>query len=92
MDEAALIAHHIVRDPLRPDADQAHLVGSGIPVWQLIRDLKAVKGNVLAVAAAYGVPREVVVAVRTYYLQHAAVIDARIQAEGRATGDTRHAA
>ncbi len=67
MDEAALIAHHIALDPLRPGADKAHLVGSGIPVWQIIRDLKAAKGNVLAVAATYGLPREVVVAVRTYY-------------------------
>ena len=92
MDEAALMAQYIVRDPLRPGADEARVTGSDVAVWQLIRDLKAAKGNVLAVAAAYGVPREVVLAVRTYYLQHTAVIDARIQAERVAAADTRHAA
>ncbi len=92
MDEEALIAQHIVLDPQRPQPDAARLVGSGVAVWRLIRDLKAAKGNVLAVTAAYGVPREVVLAVRTYYLQHAAVIDARIQAERAATVDARDAA
>ncbi len=92
MDEEALIAQYIACDAQEPQPDAARLVGSGIAVWQIIRDLKAAKGNVLAVAAAYGVPREVVLAVRTYYLQHAAVIDARIQAERTATRDTRHAA
>ena len=92
MDEEALIAQHIVLDSQQPQPDAARLAEHGIPVWRIIRDLKAAKGNVLAVAAAYGLPREVVLAVRTYYLQHTAVIDARIQAERRGTGDTRHAA
>ena len=92
MDEAALMAQYIVRDLLHPGADEARMLGRDVAVWQIIRDLKAARGNVLAVAAAYGVPREVVLAVRTYYLQHAAVIDARIQAERRASGDNRQAA
>ncbi len=92
MDEAALIAHYIVADPLRASADEARVAGSEVPLWQIIRDLTAARGNVLAVAASYGLPREVVLAARTYYLQHAAVIDARIQAERQASGDTRQAA
>ncbi len=92
MDEAALIAHYIVADPLRPSADEARVTGSDVPLWQIIRDLKAARGNVLAVAARYGLPREVVLAARTYYLWHAAVIDARIQVERQASGDPRQAA
>ncbi len=92
MDEETLIARHIALDSERPGPAAARLVGSGVAVWRIIRDLRAAKGNVLAVAAAYGVPREVVLAVRTYYLQHTAVIDARIQAERVAAADTRHAA
>src|SRR5918998_357326 len=92
MDEEALIARHIALDPERPRPAAARLVGSGVAVWRIIRDLKAAKGNVLEVAATYGLPREVVLAVRTYYLQHAPVIDARIQAERAAAEDTRHAA
>ncbi len=83
MDEAALMAQYIVPDPLRPSADEARVTGSDVPLWQIIRDLKAARGNVLAVAAAYRLPREGLLAARTYYLQHAAVIDARIQAERR---------
>ncbi len=92
MDDAALIEQYIAHDPLRPSADEARVTGSDVPVWQIIQDLKAARGNVLAVAATYGLPREVVLAVRTYYLQHAAVIDARIQAERGATGNNRYAA
>ncbi len=92
MDEQALIAQYIVLDPGQPRPDAAQVAGSGLPVWRIIRDLKAAKGNVLAVASTYGLSREVVLAVRTYYLQHAAAIDARIQAEGTAAGATHHAA
>ena len=80
MDEETVIAQYIVLDPRRPRPEEAEVAGSTVAVWQMIRDLKAAKGNVLAVAAAYGVPRAVVLAVRTYYLDHAALIDGRIQA------------
>ena len=86
------MAQHIVLDSGQPQPDAAQVRGSGLPVWRIIRDLKAARGNVLAVAAIYGLPRDVVVAVRTYYLQHAAVIDARIQAERTVTSDARHVA
>ncbi len=92
MDEETLIAQYIALGSQQPHPDAAEVAGSGIPVWQIIRDLTVAKGNVLAVASTYGLSREVVLAVRTYYLQHAAAIDARIQAERVATGDTRHAA
>ncbi len=48
MDEKALMAQYIVLDPQQPQPDAARLVESRIPVWQIIRDLKAAKGNVLA--------------------------------------------
>jgi hypothetical protein len=92
MDEETLIAEHIVLDPLRPHPEEARLTGSEIAVWQIIEDLKAVKGDVLAVAAARGLSREVVLAVRTYYLRHAEPIDARIRREHAARRVARQAA
>ena len=62
MDDEALLAQLIVCEP-RQSADAATLAGSNVPVWQIIRDLKAAKGDVLAVAADYGLPRELVLAV-----------------------------
>ena len=58
----------------------------------LIRDLKAVKEHVRQVAAAYGLPREAVLAARSYYVQHVAVIDVRIRVAVREKRDPRRAA
>jgi hypothetical protein len=80
MDDETLIAHYIDHDTARPSSD-ARLRHSGLPVWVLIRDLKVARGNVLQVAADYDLPRDAVVAARTYYLRHAVQIDARIAAE-----------
>ena len=66
--------------------------GHEVAVWVLIRDLLAARGNVLDVAAAYELPREAVLAARTYYLRHPAAIDARIRAERRAGRETDRAA
>ena len=88
MDDAALIARYIIPDPLHRDPADARVVSSSVAVWELIRDLIGARGNVLQVAADYDLPHDAVLAVRTYYLQRAPVIDARIRAEAR----PRHAA
>ncbi len=80
MDDDALIAHYLDQNALRSPGEACLLVGA-IPVWVLIRALKMARGNVLQVAADYGLPRDAVVAARTYYFRHAAHIDARIAAE-----------
>src|SRR5687768_6043569 len=91
MDDEAVLALLIVCEP-RQSADAATLAGSNIPVWQIIRDLKAAKGDVLAVAADYGLPRELMLAVRTYYLRHVDLIDARIQRDEAPRRAARQAA
>ena len=92
MDDDTLIRQYLVPDRGTPDPATVRLRDRELPLWVLIRDLKAAKGNVLQVAAAYGLPREAVLAARSYYLQHAAVIDARIRAAARAEGDALRAA
>ena len=92
MDDDALIAQYIAHDPASAHISDARLVGSDLPVWFLVRELKAARGNVLQVAADYDLPRDAVVAARTYYLQHAAPIDARIAAETLIRGDGQRAA
>ena len=94
MDDEPLIARYIALDPLPAQSDGARLRmrRDGVAVWVLIRALLAARGNVLAVAAAYGLPREAVLAARTYYLRHPAPIDARIRAEQRKGGEPQRAA
>ena len=86
MDDDALIAQYITHESASAQAGDARLVGSDLPTWLLVRDLKAAWGSVLQVAADYDLPRDAVVAARTYYLRHVVLIDARIAAEqGRGT-------
>ena len=92
MDDDALLIQYIAQDPPPAHVGDARLVGSDLPVWLLVRELKAAWGNVLQVAADYDLPRDAVVAARTYYLRNAAFIDARIAAEALASGDGRRAA
>ncbi len=80
MDDDALIAHYLDQDALRSPGNACLRVGA-ILVWVLIRDLKLARGNVLQVAADYGLPRDAIVAARTYYFRHATLIDARIADE-----------
>ncbi len=92
MDDDALIRQYLVPDLGTPDPASVRLRGRDLPLWVLIRDLKAAKGNVVQVAADYRLPREAVLAARSYYLQHVAVIDARIRAAAQAERDPRRAA
>ena len=89
MDDETLLSRYIA---LEPEPNGARVRGHEVAVWVLIRDLLAARGNVLEVAAAYALPREAVVAARTYYLRHPAAIDARIRAERRAGRETDRAA
>jgi uncharacterized protein (DUF433 family) len=92
MDDDALLRQYIAHNPPAAHPGDTCLVGSDLKVWIIVRDLKAAWGNVLQVAADHGLPRDAVVAARTYYFRHAAVIDARIAAETRPRGDGRRAA
>ncbi len=92
MDDDALLSQYIAHDPAPAHAGDARLVGSDVPLWLLVRDLKVARGNVLQVAADYDLPRDAVLAARTYYLRHTAPIDARIAAEALTSGDGRRAA
>ena len=89
MDDDALLTRYIALDP---EPDGARVRGHEVAVWVLIRDLLAARGNVLDIASAYALPREAVLAARTYYLRHPAAIDARIRAERRAGRETDRAA
>ena len=89
MDDDTLLTRYIALDP---EPDGARVRGHDVAVWVLIRDLLAARGNVLDVAAAYALPREAVLAARTYYLRHPAPIDARIRAAQRKGGEPQRAA
>lgn len=78
--EEELIARFIELDSRRPGLDEARVIGSGVPVWALVPHLQAGDGDVDAVAAAYGLPREAVEAAAAYYCRHRSIIDARIEA------------
>ena len=92
MDDETLLRQYILVDPLHAPPDAARVRGHDVAVWVLIRDLLAARGNVLAVAAAYALPLEAVLAARTYYLRHAAAFDARLRAARRASSETHRAA
>ncbi len=91
MDDDALIARYIDQDA-RWSPGEARLRARDIAVWVLVRELKAARGNVLQVAADYDLPRDAVLAARTYYFRHAALIDARIATETVTCGDGQRAA
>ncbi len=91
MDDEALMCQYLVPACGRADAATVRLHAQEFPRWELIRDRQAAKGNVLQVAA-YGLPREAVLAARSYYVQHVAVIDVRIRVAAREKRDPRRAA
>ena len=92
MDDETLLRQYILEDPLQAQPEAARVRGHDVAVWVLIRDLLAARGNVLAVAAAYALPREAVLAARTYYLRHAAAFDDRLRAARRTRSETHRAA
>lgn len=67
------IAHYIEEGP-----GGARLRESGVEIWALVAQLPAMDGNVARLAAAYGLPAEVVQAAPAYYQRHKELIDAQI--------------
>ena len=92
MDDDTLIRQYLVPDRGTADPVTVRLRDRDLPLWVVVRDLKAAKGNVLQVAVAYGLPREAVLAARAYYLQHAPVIDAYIKRAQATSAAGQHAA
>ncbi len=92
MDDETLLRQYILVDPVPAPPEAARVRGHDVAVWVLIRDLLAAHGNALAVAAAYALPLEAVLAARTYYLRHPAAFDARLRAERGAGPETHRAA
>lgn len=76
--EQALITRWIEPNPHRPGADEAWVAGYGVPVWALIGQLPAVKGNLDQLARGYALPREAVDAALAHYARNKAVIDNRL--------------
>jgi len=56
----------------------ARLRESGVEIWALVAQLPAMDGDEVRLAAAYGLPPEVVRAAFAYYQRHKELIDAQI--------------
>lgn len=56
----------------------ARLRESGVEIWALVAQLPAMDDDVARLAAAYGLPPEVVRAAFTYHQRHKELIDAQI--------------
>ncbi|HEY7034230.1 MAG TPA: hypothetical protein VH482_23020 [Thermomicrobiales bacterium] len=93
-DEAdALIARYIRRDDVRLGRHEAHAVddrGGGPPVWRLLLVLRI--ESVDAVADAYDLPREAVIAAIAFYRRHRQLFDAKLLLEAEADADHEHRA
>lgn len=76
---------YIERDPHRPGAAEARVIGYGVPVWALVSYISAAHGNLDQVAEDYALPIDAVIAAMLYYYDHMAVIDDRIRANTLAT-------
>jgi uncharacterized protein (DUF433 family) len=76
----ALIAEHVIVDPLHGGPEDARLRDSGVPVWALIGHRHAADGDLGEIAEAYDLPLDAVLAAFAYYARHRAAINARIEA------------
>lgn len=63
-----------------PGDPDARIVDTGIPVWAVVGNYNAARGDIEASAADYHLPREAMEAVLEYYRLHREVIDARLAA------------
>jgi uncharacterized protein (DUF433 family) len=75
-----LIAEHILRAADRDNAGDARLSLYGVPVWALVGYLPAARGDLGAIAEAYQLPLDAVLAAFAFYARHRVEIDARIAA------------
>jgi uncharacterized protein (DUF433 family) len=81
-EKAQLIAKYVARDPRRPGLYDSYLSGYGVSIWVIISRFETVNhGDIDEAAADYDLPREAVEAALAFYEQHAAAIDARIEAQ-----------
>lgn len=76
----ALIERWIEPNPHRRGADEAWVVGYGVPVWALVGHLPAVRGDLDQLARSYALPRPAVDAALAYYTRNRVVIDNRLAA------------
>lgn len=67
------ISHYVEEGPAG-----ARLRESGVEIWALVAQLPAMGDDVARLAAAYGLPAEVVQAALAYYQRHTELIDAQI--------------
>jgi uncharacterized protein (DUF433 family) len=75
-----LIKRYIEPNPWKPQAEEAWLIESAIPVWSLIGDWKANGRNAARVAQDFEISEEEVRAALAYYRRHKCAIDTRLAA------------
>lgn len=75
-----LIAEYILISPDPDSIEDARLARYGVPVWALIGYLPAADGDLGAIAEAYQLPLDAVLAAFAFYARHRAAVDARIAA------------
>lgn len=74
-----LIEREIAPDPDDPRPEQARLRGKRVHVWAIVGSLTADGSNGAAVADAYDVTPDAVLAARWYYLRHRDRFDALLR-------------
>lgn len=73
-----LIAEYILLPPDQSSVEDARLARYGVPVWALVGYLPTADGDLGAIAEAYQLPLDAVLAAFAFYARHLADIDARI--------------
>ena len=73
-----LIAEYILNSPDPESIEDARLARYGVPVWALVGYLPAAQGDLGAIADAYELPLDAVLAAFAFYARHRSAIDARI--------------
>ncbi|HYI15793.1 MAG TPA: hypothetical protein VEX37_10415 [Thermomicrobiales bacterium] len=75
-----LIAEYILTSPDPESIEDVRLARYGVPVWALVGYLPAAQGDLGAIADAYELPLDAVLAAFAFYARHRSAIDARIAA------------
>ena len=77
-DADVLIEQHIGPHPSNPGRDEYWLVEPGVPVWAIVGAYRVEEGDAEAVASAFHLSREQVVAALAYYDRYRSIIDNRL--------------
>ena len=80
VEASALIDAWIEPDPYRSGKAEARVREYGVHVWALIGHMPIATWDAEEVARAYAIPIDAARAAHAYYARHAAVIEARIEA------------